>query len=115
MLPMRMFEMVVDYDDSAAPIATDLYEYQTYRSMRFIGGKGAPITSTIVPRCSQSYYKTAITSAYGSKGRQWLDLAATDVPHYGWKYHFSSATSNVEQLFGYYEQFIFYLEFRGVR
>lgn len=109
-----MFEMVVDYDDENSPIASELYEYQTYRNFRFLG-RNQPITSTIVPRVSQAYYQTALIQAYGSKGRQWLDLASPAVPHYGWKYHFSSSISDVEHLFGYYEQFVFYIELRGVR
>jgi len=109
-----MFEMVVDYDDANAPIATELYEYQTYRNFRFLG-RNQPITSTIVPRVSAQFYETAVTTQYGSKAKQWLDLASAAVPHYGWKYHFSSSIPDVEHLFGYYEQFVFYLEFRGVR
>jgi len=111
-----MFELVVDYDDANAPLATDLYENQTYRRVRFVGSGNKPaITSTIVPRASRAFFKTVLTTGFGSVSRPWLDLANSDVPHYGWKYHFSSSIPDVEHNFGYYFQIVLELEVRGVR
>jgi len=108
-----MLETMIDYDDATTPVATDFLENQTYRVNRFLGK--APIKVSLVPRVSAALFKSSLSLAYGSKARQWIDLAAPEVPHYGIKYRFSSSIPDVEHQYGYYYQVIYYLQFRGVR
>lgn len=105
-------ELVVDYDDSSPPTSsTVLQEYETYRALKF----NKKIRSVIVPRFSSQVYDSAISTAYSSKAQQWLDLGFPNVPHYGWKLKFNNSTTDVEHLFGYYQQIILHFECRSAR
>lgn len=73
----------IDYDDSAVPATLSaVEEYQTYKmTMGY-----QPHTRIITPAIAMSAYKTSGTTiAYAQKKNVWLDMAYTDVEHYGLK------------------------------
>lgn len=73
---------VIDYDDSSAPTSEDqLLEYGSHKST-------APFqthTRWLKPKILQEIYRSAISTSYAPKGNVYLDMSATDVPHYGVK------------------------------
>jgi len=86
----RLF-YVIDRDDAAAPSGiNDLMQYANVRSVQF----NKPITVTYVPSVSGLVYQTGVASGYAPKSKQWLDLASTDVEHYGHKFWIDLHTSN---------------------
>lgn len=73
---------VIDYDDSTAPPSEDaLLEYGSHKST-------APFQTHsryLKPKILQEVYRSAISTSYAPRGNTYLDMAATDVPHYGVK------------------------------
>jgi len=80
------FHHVVDYDDAAAPTASqtgvaELAQYPSYRCV--------PITSQIKvalkPKVALAAYAASAFTSYASATDQWIDCASTAVEHYGFK------------------------------
>lgn len=80
---VQFLETVIDYDDSALLTAeVQLLDYQTFKQS--VGYKQQ--TRTITPCVSTLVYKTSGTTiAYSQKRKVLIDIANTDVEHYGLK------------------------------
>jgi len=73
-----------DYDDSAAPGTLDAmreHAKTTYRVMN----PNKPVVFGFKPATLSETYRSPISTTYSPKWNQWIDMATTDVPHYGWK------------------------------
>lgn len=73
---------VIDFDDATFPTSEDqLLEYGSHKST-------APFQSHsrfIKPKVLHEVYRSAIATAYSPRSSSYLDMAYTDVPHYGMK------------------------------
>lgn len=83
---------VVDYNDVTTPGAlTDLLQYNNYKRTR-----GQSIHKRYFkPAVLASNYEGAVTSAYTSVWKRWLDTADVDTLHYGIKYHFDQTSTAI--------------------
>jgi hypothetical protein len=75
---------VRDYDDATTPSSiNELREHSkcTYRVMN----PNRPIVIGIKPATLALAYRSAVASTYSPKWKTWIDMATTDVPHYGLK------------------------------
>lgn len=73
-----------DYDDSNAPASLDemrQHSKVTYRVMN----PNKPITFGFRPATLAEVYRSPLTTSYSPKWNQWIDMADTTVPHFGWK------------------------------
>lgn len=101
---------IVDYDDENTLTSSQIREYNNCRS----GIMTKPLRISLVPKVAQTVYRTALTSAYATPRYPIkLDMAYTDVPHYGIKY--ANTTSATSGGFGYEVQVQFYCSFFGAR
>lgn len=75
---------VRDYDDASAPLTlNEMREHSkcTYRVMN----PNKPVVFGFRPSTLTEKYRSAISTTYSPQWNQWIDMAAPDVPHYGWK------------------------------
>lgn len=81
--PMPNLHTAIDLDDSAftGPL-TELMQYPGYKRTR----GNATHSRYWTPSVSTEVFRSAVTTSYAPKTRQWLDFAVADVPHYGLKY-----------------------------
>lgn len=102
---------VIDYDDGNTPTKNDLLQYPGLKVTR-----GNQVHSRYFkPAVSAEIYRSAVTTSYAPKWKQWLDFAVTDVPHYGIKYfaHAASSAAGLPPAWRCYATF--YFSCRGVR
>lgn len=79
------FWYVTDYDDDTTP--TTLDELKQYaKTKHFVLQPNKEYKIVIKPAVNIQTYRTATTTGYAPKWKQWIDIAQTDVPHYGLKY-----------------------------
>lgn len=75
---------VIDRDDNN--LLTAMSQYEEYESYKRTPGYKKHVR-TLVPAVAASVYKsTGTTIAYQQKYKQWIDMADTNVPHYGIKF-----------------------------
>jgi len=80
--------LAVDYDDSTTPANIDaLYQYGSAA----VFGAGKEIRFTLRPRAALAAYSGAFTS-YANFGNMWIDIASSNVQHYGLKVGMSAST-----------------------
>lgn len=80
---VQYLNTVIDFDD-ATTIATigAMMEYESFKKTT----PGRKTVRVFVPSISNELYRTGGgTIGYGRKSKQWIDMAYTDVPHYGIK------------------------------
>ena len=83
----------VDIDDNTPPTSVaELMEYETYK----VGLTNRTRKITLVPAVSTVYYKTALTTGYGSKQNQWIDCADGGIPHFGLKFALGNSANAAE-------------------
>lgn len=73
-----------DYDDSSSPANIDeLRQHSkcTYRVMN----PNKPVVFGFRPATLTEKYRSPISTTYSPQWNQWIDMATTDVPHYGYK------------------------------
>lgn len=73
-----------DYDDGTASLSlNDMREHGkcTYRVMN----PNRPVVFGLRPSTLTEKYRFPISTTYSPQWNQWIDMATTDVPHYGWK------------------------------
>jgi len=73
-----------DYDDSNSPTSlNDMREHAktTYRVMN----PNRPVVFGFKPSTLTEKFRSGISTTYSPQWNQWIDMATTDVPHYGWK------------------------------
>lgn len=74
-----------DYDDNLTPASiNDLREYG--RTRMAVLRPDRYVTIRIKPAVLQEYFISAGQTSVASKWNQWVDMARTDIPHYGLKY-----------------------------
>lgn len=80
---------VHDYNDSNTLSSLDeYYQYSSYKCVPLNKAHGHVII--LYPKLSVQYYKSALTTGYGTTSSKWLDLTSsgTGIPHFGLKYGF---------------------------
>lgn len=84
---MPIMYSVIDNDDATVPTnIQEIQQYQNHRTTYFSSVKRVKRLS-LAPRTLNTIYRTGATSAYAlGKRNQWLDMSATDIPHYGLKW-----------------------------
>jgi len=83
---------VIDHDDSNA--MTTLNEAREHgRCQVRVLNPNRPTIINIKPSCLTEVYRSAITTSYIPKYRQWIDMAAPNVPHYGLKFMVDNFTN----------------------
>lgn len=73
-----------DYDDTFAPSSiNELREHQkcTYRVMN----PNKPVVFGFKPSTLSETYRSPIATSYSPQWAKWIDMATTDVNHFGWK------------------------------
>lgn len=72
----------IDYDDNTAPTSEDeLLEYGSLKSTTAFKDH----TRYIKPKLLQQVYRSALSTSYAPKSSVYLDMATSDVPHFGLK------------------------------
>jgi len=77
--------VVRDYDDNTPLTSQDQY-YQHKDCKMIPMAFNKKLTVALTPAVLAANYQSAVATAYGSKYKQWLDMASTSVPHYGVKF-----------------------------
>lgn len=73
-----------DYDDNATETVSELKERS--RTKMRVMHPDRDIKIFVRPAVNAQLYRTAVTTGYSPKWKQWVDFAQTDVPHYGLKW-----------------------------
>lgn len=81
----------VDTDDYNAPSTlNEILERQDVKSVYLDKIR----TITLYPKCANEVFRTGVTTAYSTPIRNpWIDFAATDVEHYGFKWYVPNLTA----------------------
>lgn len=81
-----------DHDDDTAPSSLDNFrEHQRLKIVPLNLYK--PVVVNFKPSILTQAFRTTTTVGYCPKWRQWLDMAQTDVPHYGLKWALDDFTN----------------------
>lgn len=100
-----------DYDDSTAPgTLNELREHQ-HTQVRVMN-PNRPVTIKLRPSTLAQTYRGVGTVSYTPQWKQWIDMAQTDVPHYGLKWGIDDLTNTNYRVDT--ETFI-YFKCKGVR
>lgn len=79
------FYYVKDYDDDTNPTSLDqLREHSKCRTV--VMNPNRPVEINFKPAVLSEVYRGIATTSYSPKWKQWIDMAHTDVKHYGIKY-----------------------------
>lgn len=81
-----------DYDDDNAPASLNALREHARCKVRVLN-PNRPVVVNIKPAVASLVYRGATTSSYSPKWRQWVDMAQTDVPHYGLKWAVDNLTN----------------------
>jgi len=76
--------MVRDHDDSSTATVAQLKEFAGVKHQVLRPNK--EISFIVRPSVLTQLYRTAVTTGYGLSYKQWLDMAQTDIRHYGVKF-----------------------------
>lgn len=79
-----MYNVIDKDDDTALGTLSEALQYGNCIVHNF--GQNPTFQRSFVPCIASATYRSAVTTAYSRKSRQWLDFSTTDVPHYGIKY-----------------------------
>lgn len=83
---------VHDFDDSNTPASiAELRENGKYREAALDPHR--PVVFKIRPSTLSLVYRTAVSSSYEPRWKSWIDMANTDVPHYGIKFGIDDLTN----------------------
>jgi len=100
----------IDYDSTAVPASgTVIQQYATCKAV----SATRPFTRVIVPRIANSVYRAAGGAFSVAAPRTWLDVAYTDVPHYGLVFFANPAIANGQ--FSYRVEATYYFACRATR
>lgn len=75
----------VDYDDNTAPTSFDEVK-QHAKAKHFVLQPNREFKVVVRPAVNIQTYATATNTGYAPKWNTWIDIAQTNVPHYGLKY-----------------------------
>lgn len=107
---MPDFWTVLDYDDASTPSKTDMLQYPGLKKTR----GHQTHHRYFKPAVLAELYRSAVSTSYAPKWKQWLDFSHTDVPMYGIKY-FAHAASFAGQQPAWRVYATFYFSCKGVR
>lgn len=104
-----------DYDDSAAETLDDLKQRSKTKCVVLQPNKVYKFG--VKPAILAQTYRTAVSTGYSPKWGQWIDMAQTNVPHYGIKYVLDALNLNPpdEQPFKVIFDFKVYFSCKDVR
>lgn len=104
-----------DYDDSNSETWTQLRERAKTKCK--ILKPNAHVTIPVRPAVLSQVYRSAVTTAYAPKWKQWLDVAASDTPHYSlkWAIECDGFTPVLDYPYSFQVDFIYYLQFKNTR
>lgn len=88
------FVAITDNDDSV-PMA-DIFATLQYQNVQIkqLGQPNDPLKRTVYPKPLVQTYRSAITTGYSNPEKPiWIDMAMSDVPHYGLKLYFNNASN----------------------
>lgn len=112
MIPTPLYT-ILDSDDASAP--TTLTEVEQYETLK-ITPAWERHTRVITPAVAVAVYRTGVTFAYMPAYKKWMDLATTDVPHYGIKGLIkTNATPANNAKCAWNVRATYYVSFKGVR
>jgi len=73
-----------DYDDGLAPAS--LNELREHAKCQYrVMNPNKPVVFGLRPATLTEKYRSPISTTYSPQWNDWIDMATTDVPHYGWK------------------------------
>jgi len=104
---------IADHDDSATTTIAAIKER--------VGVKCCVMRPNMVkkiavsPACAVQLYRTATTTGYGPKYGQYIDMAATDVPHYGLKCVFDPLGIDPDSTFSFRYEWKLYFTCKDVQ
>jgi len=108
-LPVAFY--VVDYDDATIPInLSDVTQHG--RCKRW--NPTRPLRVFFRPSCLIDYYQ-ATAIGFGVGGRPWLDLGSPAVPHYGFKFALSGASTGAAIRLNFSIYKVYYFQMRYTR
>lgn len=84
--------MIRDYDDSSAPSSLNALREHSKCIVRVMN-PNKPVIINIKPAITTEVYRSAVATSYSPKWNQWVDMAHTDVPHYGIKWAIDDLTN----------------------
>lgn len=88
---------IKDYDDSNSPSNID--ELRQHSKCRIsVLHPDRPVVVNVKPSVLAQAYRGPTTVTYSPKWRQWIDMAQTDVPHYGIKLGIDDFTNTNYQM-----------------
>lgn len=104
-----------DYDDNTPNNWTVLRERAKTKCKILQPNK--QISVAYRPACNLQVYRSAITTAYAPKWKQYIDVTQPDVPHYGlkWSVEVSGFTPDVNYPYSLQLDTIYYIQCRGTR
>lgn len=88
----------VDHDDGDCWTTTaQMFQYGTYKCKTL----NRPIHVRLFPKTTKMIYRSPASTAYSVDDKpEWIDMAYTDVPFYGFKWALDVSGSNVQDLIG---------------
>ena len=103
---------VIDYDDASAPTSLSvLRQYGT----AVVTAPNKGVTRTLCPRQALLAYQGIATSGYVNSEASWVDVAYSQVQHYGVKYGIEQAAASQTTLQLYRVDIVLYTAFRAAR
>lgn len=81
-----------DFDDSTVPATLNELRERTKTKVAVLN-PNRPVIINVKPAVLTLAYRTAVLSSYQPKWKQWLDMGAPDVPHYGLKWALDNFTN----------------------
>lgn len=105
--------LINDYDDSSAETLAQLKQRERLR--RFVLSPNRIIKWTVRPTILAQLYRTVATTGYAPKRYQWIDVANTDVPHYGVKGFVDYDAATNQQQITVNVEYKFHFQLKSVR
>lgn len=102
---------VRDYDDATAPASLNEMREHAHVKVKVLNPNRG-VTIKFRPSTLNLVYRTAVASSYSPHWKQWVDMANTDIPHYGLKWVVDDLTNTNYKL---ETETLLYFKCRGVR
>lgn len=101
---VQFLNSCLDYDDSTAlTTLNQCLEYETFMQTPMY----KPHVRTFVPAVSQQVYKTSGTTiGFQQRRKQWVDIAYTDVEHYGIKAYIPANPTQADNIQGSWKVYV---------
>lgn len=83
--------MAIDNDDTALLSQQEMRERSNTRIKVLYPNR--PVTVVFTPAVLSETYRSAVSTTYSPKWKQWIDMSATDCPHYALKFNIDDLTN----------------------